>query len=650
MTQARPRLTRILALILIGPLFLGVLLALAYLRFKLAQAGIAGWISQSLAVKPIQAFGIHYALRILVPIYIVAGILAWLTTLLPGLLVHRGWLKDWKGREALGFGLSALLWMHLVLWWQVPSTLWVLPGLRSLPYWLLFPLLTTLSLVLPLLWLRRNSGGPRLHKVGALAAWLLLWTATASAPQWVPRPRPATKGGGEACRVLMLGIDGLRSDTFLDQAGSMKGIRYRNAYTAIPTTRLLWHILWGGDPMTYTIGHVAPSVEEFERPHELSLLREATTKGWNPRFYIDDGGTIGTVGRQMDLDDCLMPANGWENFVNSNLAVSFPFYAAWENWFKPFPTTNPWASMDEGLKEALRLGRGSRWVMFHSCLAHQPIFLTRKEMHQLGSWWTLAPTRLEPFSHIDLVTPKAIQNADGRTNPFRAYTIRMDSILRAWEPIWNTLDQDPQYRTAVRALFSDHGERFHNVQNGLQLQGVHGFNLDPWECRAAMLMAGPGFSERAETTPREASVSLLGLRDGVHRLVSEGAGFDAPFFERCMPVAPIRYHTLATSAFGKDPVAFRAEPERDLAVSTYVGPGGLWFTKYDKTAAERAKDASVAYGVGPELFTFKPLVGGGAKAFHYREYDLISVEDITEAAFQREKQKVEELLSTRHRP
>ncbi len=645
MTAFRTRPARILVPALLGPLFLFILMMEAYFRFKLAKAGMAGWISEAFGYRPIRAFGIQYALRILIPLYFGAGIYAWAASLIPGLLARREWLKEWKARESLAFGLSALLWTHIVLWWQVPTALWVMPGIRVMPFWLIFPLLGSLALAYPLWWLSQKSQVGLMRRGATLACWLLLWSGLAWAPQVLPRPRPEARGGDQPCKVLLMGIDGLRSDTFLERSAGFKGVRYENAYTVIPATRLLWHILWGGDPMTYTIGHVGPSKEEFEHPHDLVLLREAMLKGWRPRFYIDDGGTIGVVGRHMDLDDSLMPASGWENFVNSNLAASFPLYAVWENWLKPFPTTNPWASMDEGLKEALRMGRGSGWVMFHSCLAHQPIFMNRQELKQTGRWWTLVPRAYEPYSHIGLVQPKDVSYVDPRTGPFLAYQVRMGSILKAWEPIWNALGQDPNYKGAVRTLFSDHGERFHNVANGLQLQGVHGFNLDPWECRAAMLMAGPGFSDQIEPTPRQASVSLLGLRDGIQRLLADKGPFDAAYFETCEPMAPFRYHTLATSAFGPDPIQFRAEPEKDLAVGTYIAPGGIWFTTYSKSIQERAKDASVGYAVGRDSYYFKPMQKGGAMKYHFRGYEPVSADEIDEDAFQKAKTKVEAMLS-----
>jgi len=643
-TSFRP--ARLLAFLCVGPLFVLGLGVLSYLHFRFAKSGISGFLSDAFALKPVRTFGIQYGLKILLPLYLGAGMLAWITAFLPGSLLHRPWFRDWRGREALGFGFSALLWAHLVLWWQVPTTLWVLPGLRAVPFVLLFPLIALAALAYPLVWLRRLAAGRMAACAATLACWIVLWSSLALAPQWLPRLKPEARGGTQPCKVLILGIDGLRSDTFLASSEGYRGLRYANAYTVIPATRLLWHILWGGDPMTFTIGHVAPALEEFQQQHELTLLRDASRQGWKPRFYIDDGGTIGTAGRKMDLDDLLMPAKGWENFVNSNLAVNFPLYASWENSLKPFPTTNPWADMEDGLKEALRLGRGSGWVMYHTCLAHQPIFLTRGELGRAGRWWTLAPRDFQPHPDLSDVTLGDVQRAKTITNPFTAYKLRMASILNAWQPIWNGLAQDPAYKDAVRVLFSDHGERFHNVANGLQLQGVHGFNLDPWECRATMLVAGPGFSDAVEGAPRQATLSLLSLRAGIRRLLDGRGPFDAAFFETCYPKAPFRYHTLATSMFGTTSIPYRAEPEKDLAVNTYVSTEGTWFTQYHKSAKERAEDASVGFAEGQVSTYFKPLKGGGAMKSEFHGYDLTSEVKIDEPAFRKAKQDVEAILQT----
>ncbi len=640
----RPSRLRLLAVVLVGPLALALLFLAFVLYYKWAQAGITGWLADAMHMAPIRAFGRFYVLKILLPLYTAAGIALWLLTLVPLALLDRRWMRHWQGRECLALGLAAFLWAHAVLWWQVPTALWTIPGLRRLPFVLLFPLLF-LSPVLAGWFAAKRRGWAWPRRAVGVAAWLVLWAIPAWLPQVLPTPGVKPRDGQDRCQVLMVGLDGLRSDVLLKEAGGLKGLRYENSYTPIPATRLLWHILWGGDPLFYTVGHVGPSIEEFMHPETLVLLKEAKDKGWKPRFYIDDGGTIGLAERKVDLDDALSPAEGWENYVNSNLAASFPLYAVWENWFKPFPTTNPWAPLDAGLKETLRLGRGSKWVMFHSCLAHQPIFLTRNELARTGRWWTLPPEAYKPVPNKYLVTKDQAYHPDARTNAFLAYRIRMNAILRAWEPVWNRLGQDPSYQDATRVLFSDHGERFHNIgPSGFQLQGIHGFNLDPWECRTAMLMAGPGFSDRVETTPRTASVSLLGLRDGVRRLVQGQGAFDADFFERAYPVAPIRYHTLDDSSYSEVTEKYRQMSDKEIAANSFIGPNGVWYTEYLNPASERAKDVSVAMGEGTELRIYKPLVDGGARAFHFKGYALLSDEKVDEATYQAKKAGVEKLM------
>jgi hypothetical protein len=644
MMDHRPSRLRLLAVVLVGPLALALLFLAFVLYYRWAQAGITGWLADAMHMAPIRTFGRSYVLRILLPLYTLAGIALWLLTLAPLWILDRPWARAWRARECLTLGLAAFLWVHVCLWWQVPTALWTLPVLSRVPFMLLFPLMAALPVAIALHSMRRRGWRwPR--ALGGLAVWLLLWAVPGWLPQVLPAPGVAPRGGTASCKVLMVGLDGLRSDVFLEKSTELKGLRYENSYTPIPATRLLWHILWGGDPLFYTVGHVGPSVEEFQHPESLALLKEAKDHDWRPRFYIDDGGTVGLAERQTDLDDALSPAEGWENYVNSNLASSFPLYAVWENWFKPFPTTNPWAPLDAGLKEALRLGRGSKWVMFHSCLAHQPIFLTRDELAQTGRWWTLSPNDYKPVSEKNLVLKTQAEHPDPRANAFLAYQIRMDAILKAWKPLWNQLDQDPSYRGAVRVLFSDHGERFHNIgPNGFQLQGVHGFNLDPWECRTAMLVAGPGFADAVVPKPRANSVSLLGLRDGTRRLIQGKGPFDAGFFEAAYPTAPIRYHTLDDSAFGDPTGNYRQMSDKEIAAHSYVGLHGLWYTEYEKPASERAKDVSVGLAQGPDLWIYKPLVGGGAHQFYYQGYQLKSLEKVEESVYQAKKAEVEKLM------
>ena len=217
--------------------FLGGLAILAFLgfeawyRMKHTQSGMMGFIAEGLTRKPVVDFGVAYGLKLLLPFYMVAGLLLWLVTLAWGSLWRREWRHHWTFREAFGFSLAALGWSHLVLWWQVPSTLWVLPGLRALPFYLIFPLLTTLVLCYPIVWMRRQISGGGLRFISILGGWLLIWSIPPIAPQVLPRMLVVAKGGDDACQMLILGIDGLRSDTFLENTQGWQGLRYKTNCT-----------------------------------------------------------------------------------------------------------------------------------------------------------------------------------------------------------------------------------------------------------------------------------------------------------------------------------------------------------------------------------------------------------------------------------
>ena len=627
--------------------FLVLALALG-LHFKYAEAGLATLVGQGLLVHPVKVFIAHFVLTLLLPFYLMVAFILWCLALIWASVFDRNFSNTWTAMEGFLTTLAALGWVHLVLWWEVPSTLWLLPGLRRLPFWILLPLLLAATLAYPVRWARRKRLGWT-RGTALVAGWLLLWCALPWTPQFLTRLRSTPEGGSDQTKILIVGLDGLREDVGQAATTSWVGTSYTNAYTVIPATRLLWHILWGGDPLYYTVGHAPPALEEYNGDPRLPLVDAASRLGWKPRFYIDDGGTIGLVGRNLNFDDILMPAPGWENFVNSNLSGSFPMFAVWENWGRAFPTTNPWAPLDAGLREAIRLGRGSKWVMFHSCLAHVPIFPRREELARIPRWWTLTPYELEPYYVRSQVTPERAAHYDQRRDPFRIYTIRMEAILKAWEPIWNGLAKDPQYAGATRVLFSDHGERFYHVTDQIQLGGVHGYNLDPWETRIMLKVAGPGFAAQAGTPPRLDTISVLSLRDGIAHALSTGQPISPRDLETSYPEAPMRYQCVDLSMFTQEPTEYRLMQMSSLVAGTGIAPNGIWFTKYEKSAEERAEDVSLAWGHGTGLDVIKPLKAGGAHRYRYEDFALRSITTISEDAYKAEKEKMKVALAA-HSP
>lgn len=631
------RRLRLLAPFLAGALVLAASLLALWAYYRGPAVGLSGFVADGLHNPVAQAFAKRLLLREVGPVYLGAGILLWLATLAWAALFDRTWARDWSFAAGFWLPLAAFGWIHLVLWWRVPTALWVIPVVADLPFALGLPLIALLVAGPVALWAGRRWGRRAWLVV---PGWLVLWTLLAQAPLVLGRRIAAEPPGHRPVKALLLGIDALRPDVAEAQGlATWDGTRYPHAYTMVPATRLFYSILWGGDPARYSIASALPSEQEFNGELHYALLEAYRAKGLKVRFYIDDGGTIGLAGRGSKLfDDAAMPAAGWENFVNSNLAVHLPFYASWMDALQVFPSTNPWAGLTAGLRQALERGRGADLVMFHTCHLHEPIFLTRSELQDLPRWWTLRPLDLRPVPGLPAVTEKDVENGDPRRDPLTSYRIRVRHLLAAWRPIWEGLAQDPDYAQAARVLFADHGERFYHATASLRLQGTHGYDLDPWELRIPFLVAGPGF---ANGTGTDRAVDMLELRDALAANLLDGTAITPGSFGN-RPFAAVRYHTLSTDMYRPDPegVRYLSEDPKALVAGAALLPHGVWVIRYQATLEEREQSISVARAEGDRLDVYKPLVGGGAHHLAYRGTTLEKVEAIDEAAFQKVKAEI----------
>jgi tRNA U34 5-methylaminomethyl-2-thiouridine-forming methyltransferase MnmC len=86
-----------------------------------------------------------------------------------------------------------------------------------------------------------------------------------------------------------------------------------------------------------------------------------------------------------------------------------------------------------------------------------------------------------------------------------------------------------------------------------------------------------------------------------------------------------------------------------LVAGTGIAPNGIWFTKYEKSAEERAEDVSLAWGHGTGLDVIKPLKAGGAHRYRYEDFALRSITTISEDAYKAEKEKMKVALAA-HSP
>ena len=197
---------------------------------------------------------------------------------------------------------------------------------------------------------------------------------------------------------------------------------------------------------------------------------------------------------------------------------------------------------------------------------------------------------------------------------------------------------------AERFLFSDHGERFYHAPNGVQLCGVHGYNLDPWETRVMFKVAGPGFSGSGPTIDHESTVSLLAIKDAVGGLVLNGVPITPETLTRPYPQAPLRYHTVSASMFTDEPAEYKQMNLKELVEGSYIAPYGIWFTQYKKSVEERSRELTIGTAVKDRLVVFKPLAVGGAHRYEYDGFRLKAVTTVDQATYEAELGRVGQLI------
>ena len=612
--------------------FLGSLLLAAQFSFGIAKEGTAGLMALAMRFPIITQFAQGWVLREVLTMYLVVALAGWvLTASLAPLILGAAWRQQWLGRHALLATLGGLLLMHAWLWALVPTALWVLPGLRSLPMGVSLAVVPLAGLGL-LRW--AFPGGRRGHLAGLAMA--LPWLFLAHLPFLLFQGAPAAPvGGTRPAELVVLAIDGLRPDVAAAEGlVAFHGQHAENAFTPVPATRLLYGLLLGGDPMRFATGHLIPDLEEYEGKVPLTILREAKARGKKVRFCIDDGGTIGLIGRGGEFDQVQMPARGWENFLNSNLSVHLPIYASWLDTLRVFPTTNPWSGPTHGLAQALEVGRGGDWLFFHSCLTHQPIFLTWRELGSIPGWWQIPARKMEPVASLEALTRTQVENWDERCNPFLAYRIRVRTLMTSWGRIWNGLAQDATYGQATRIFFSDHGERFPHLTEQVQMGGIHGYSLSPWDLKMPLILDGPGAGGEPFTAP----VSLLGFRAALHELAT---GQGRPTLAR-MAETPVVSLLNPTQSPDQPPDSpFQNATTLQTVQAAFIGPEGLWALANPLPMEARSAHSAVARLENGNLVIYLPLRQGGARRQAWQGYQLLGEQDLDEAAFQKIRGEVE---------
>lgn len=642
------RLTRWLGPLLAGLLWIALTLLFGWLYVHVEMSGgFSPLIKSGLSTAPVRQFLWNILCFEIIPLYLSAMLLLWM--LLPLALMilptFRSWVQEWTLAEGF-LGCIALMGaLHLGLWWQVPSTLWVLTWLNRLPFWALFPVMAALMIgpFACLMW--RRVGLPKSITASAFALALgfaASYIPAAFKPQWKPRPT------GHEARLVMLAIDGLRRDT-AEKCGMdrLEGLVVPCVYSPIPATRMLYSLLWGGDPDRYTSSLVVPEIDEILGKVRYPVLDDWSARGLKVRFYIDDAGTIGLNGRDTHLDDMGMPAPGWESFLDSNFSANLPFYASWLSVLRNFPGTHPWSQPAEGLIQALERGRGSDWFMYHCCLTHQPIYLTRKEMHTLGRWWTLKPRQLRPIGGGKGCTPDVEKQWDSRQDPLKAYEIRVKSLMDAWVPIINSLSTDGNYQKACRVFFSDHGEHFFSLTKQIRISGLHGFFQDPWELKVPFVLMGHGIEQgRLDIKPR----SLLLIKNLIQEAMKGNDQLIKRVQSHLKPAGKLHFRLATQDIAQFIPVGYEYKTTtfNHYLGATFFLPGGIWGIASRQDNPKTQIDFSVAILDEDELLNaYRPLKKGGAQKLIYAGENLIREFVVDEKEYQTVQQQVMEAIKTR---
>lgn len=545
-------------------------------------------------------------------------------------------------RKGLSLGAGTFLWIHGILYLEVPGALGLVNGLQWLPM--------GLSLLLLLgggaWWTARGLGLGRTRTdlfrlLGAgVAMILLLHLPHDLFRKLMPRSAPISP---DRPRLLVLGIDGLRQDVTEKARPDWKAPGGAQPIVVVPATRLAWNILLGADPQTFSNHLVIPFASEWEKPPQTFLLDKARQQGISTGFIIDDSTTLSFGLSRTPFDEVVEPDGGWKHFFTVGAGGCWPAYSWAENYVSPVETTNPWSDPEAFFRDVEHLLDRREWVSGHTCQLHAPFFLRFREIQSLRPWtWLFHTARsYQSYQALEQAERDQYRRAGGRANPVNHYRIRTTQLLNQLAP--HLARWEKRYPHLSGVLTSDHGEAHLPVvtPDGTLvsfLTGVHGFDLDPNTVRVPLHPFG---LTHATLTAKDV-YSWLDLRADLGRwlngrnplaLTSNGApgwlvSFRTIQATHAQP-KEIREHGGLEGA-GTRPV--------DLVRRTYLNANGIW--AMDDPDPEELKKEKQSYAlVTPDrMVTLNPVGPQRVLRQVFSGYDLVESQEIDETEAVKEVQ------------
>jgi hypothetical protein len=526
-------------------------------------------------------------------------------------------------KRGLWVGLGALLWIHGLLYLDVPGALGTVQGLSRLP----------MGLVLALL----LGGGLWISAKGFEARWRGSWRIAGAAltiallihlPHDLFRrmaPRTAPVPANER-RLLVLGIDGLRQDIAERAMPEWKAPGGCQPVVAVPATRLAWNMLLGADPDSFQHHFVIPFKSEFQKPPQPGLLDAAKAKGLRTIFLIDDSTTLSFVLSRTPFDEVYEPSGGWKHFFTVGAGSCWPVYSWAENYLSYIETTNPWSDDRAFFREVGRALGQHQWVSAHTCQMHAPFFLRQDEIQVLRPWsWLLhSAYSYQPYQSMEQAELDRYRRQGGKANPINHYRIRAMRLLRDLGPLLKQWEE--AYPALSGVITSDHGEEFVPVitPDGTlvsYLTGIHGFTLTPETLRVPLHPIG---QTKSHLGPRDI-YSWLDLRDDLGRWVhredplqltragSEGWLLSFPTVQAV--------HTQTKETRDQGGVEGAGIKPAEFVRNTYLSFSGLWFMDAP-VDYKTVKDLSWALIKPDQTITLNPIGNGKYLKAIYSGYTL----------------------------
>ncbi|MBP1771697.1 MAG: hypothetical protein H6P99_860 [Holophagaceae bacterium] len=544
---------------------------------------------------------------------------------------HLGW------KRGLWVGLGSFLWIHGLLYLDVPAALGMIQGLQHIPMGLTLLLLLAGGLLALARGFQAQWRSAWRLAGGALTLLLLLHLPHDLFRRMVPQ---ADKVAPTERRLLVLGIDGLRQDVAEAAMPDWKAPGGCQPVVAVPATRLTWNILLGADPEAFQYHRVIPFRSELENPPQPGLLDAARAKGQRTIFLIDDSTTLSFVLSRAPFDRVYEPSGGWKHFFTVGAGSCWPVYSWAENYLTYIETTNPWSDDRSFFREVERSLAQHQWVSAHTCQLHAPFFLRRDEIQELRPWsWLLhAPRSYLPYQTLEQAEKDRYRRQGGRANPVNHYRIRVKRILNDLAPMLRRWEAD--YPGLSGVVTSDHGEEHTPVVTPDDtlvtfLTGIHGFTLVPDSLKVPLHPFGKTVTHLG---PRDI-YSWLDLRDDLGRWI-QGTG----------PLALTRngpegwllsfptvqaVHTQPKEVRDQGGVDGAGMKPQDFVRGTYLGFKGYWFMDTPPNLDRHEMELSWALIQPDKTITFNPIGKGRYLKGVYTGYKVETMDEIPTESIQK---------------